>query len=64
MKATPTKKEQRHEYEQVCSRCGGTGTDPDSQDCLCDCCENGYEIMFLTDAEAAEYPNARKKVNP
>lgn len=54
-------KPKKFEYEQTCSRCDGSGTDPDMPDCVCDCCENGLEILNLTEAEAVEYPNARKR---
>lgn len=54
-------KPQRYTYEQPCSRCGGTGEDPEIADCACDCCTNGVETLELTEAEAINYPNAKRK---
>lgn len=51
----------RHEYEQPCSRCDGTGIDPEIAQCVCDCCVDGVETLTLTEEEAVEYPNARRK---
>lgn len=51
----------KFDYEQTCSRCAGSAIDPDSQDCICDCCVDGVETLTLTEAEAVDYPNARKK---
>ena len=53
-------KAKRFTYEQTCSRCGGTGDDPEIADCACDCCENGIEKLELTEAEAVNYPNAKR----
>lgn len=55
------KKPKRFEYEQTCSRCDGTGTDPEMPDCACDVCENGIETLTLTEAEAVSYPNAKRR---
>lgn len=55
------KTEPRYEYTQTCSRCDGTGIDPDMSDCACDCCEDGLETLLLTETEAQQYPAARKK---
>lgn len=45
-------------YERPCSRCGGTGVDPEMEDCACDCCESGTEYLELTEAQALDYPGA------
>ena len=50
-----------YEYNQTCSRCDGSGVDPDMPDCACDCCENGIETLLLTVTESINYPNARRK---
>lgn len=49
---------QRYDYCQECSRCGGTGTDPEDPSCVCDVCEDGIETLSLTEDEAQRYPNA------
>ena len=55
-------KAQKFKYEQSCSRCDGTAIDPDSPDCVCDCCVDGVEELELTEAEAVNYPDARRIV--
>ena len=54
-------KERTYKYEQPCSRCDGSGIDPEMSDCICDCCENGKEILTLTEAEAKNHPNAERR---
>lgn len=44
--------EKRNIYTQVCSRCRGTGVDPDDETRVCDCCKDGIEELRLTDEEA------------
>jgi len=58
-----TNKPPTFEYERVCSRCDGTGLDPEIADCVCDCCVDGLEILELTEAEAVNYPGCRKRGN-
>ena len=53
--------EKRYTYTRVCGRCDGTGVDPDSPDCACDCCESGTETLELTEAESVRYPGAVKQ---
>ncbi len=49
-----------HEYEQTCSRCDGSGDDPEISNCMCDCCDGtGMETLTLTEAEAVNYPHAK-----
>jgi hypothetical protein len=55
-----SRSEPRFQYEQECSRCGGTGIDPEMHDCACDCCDHGVESLYLTEVQAREYPNAKK----
>lgn len=48
-------------YEQICTRCGGSGDDPEVNNCICDCCAGtGMEELEITEAEAVNYPNARR----
>lgn len=54
------KQPQRFDYEQTCSRCGGSTIDPDNSDCVCDCCTDGVETLHLTEEEALGYPNAKR----
>lgn len=54
-------KAERFKYEQTCSRCDGSGSDPEIANCSCDCCQGtGTETLELTEAEAANYPNAQR----
>lgn len=51
----------KFQYEQPCSRCGGSAIDPDDEDCVCDCCVDGIETIGpMTEEEATHYPAARK----
>jgi DnaJ-class molecular chaperone len=55
-------KVKRFEYEQMCSRCNGSGEDPVISNCVCDCCDGtGMETLTLTPEEAAHYPNVSRK---
>ena len=53
-----------HCYQQPCSRCGGSGDDPDAAECVCDCCVGGVETLLLTEADARSYPNAKRVDGP
>ena len=54
------KKEKTFKYERTCSRCGGTGDDPEIADCACDCCEDGKETLTNAQAEALNYPGVKR----
>lgn len=53
--------EKRFFYDRTCSRCDGSGDDPEIADCRCDCCAStGTEVLELTEREAMSYPGATK----
>lgn len=55
------KKPKTFKYERTCSRCDGSGDDPEISNCVCDCCDGtGNETLDLTEAEAANYPGVRR----
>jgi len=56
----PAKPEQIFTYFQACSRCDGSGDDPDDDRLQCDCCDDGTEFLSLTEAQALNYWRAVK----
>lgn len=54
-------KAKKFKYVQTCSRCGGSGLDPEIANCTCDCCDDGVETLTLTEEEAKNYPNAERE---